>query len=407
MYDPKYPKRYRLACLVSHPIQYQAPLFRRISAHPEIDLTVLFISDLSMRGYQDPGFRISLKWDVPLLEGYKYFFLPCIGRRDQISFWRPFTIGLKHHLANRKFDALWLHGYAHHVNIRALIIAKSLGVKVLLRGESNLISHPRSWFKKWFKKSIFPEFFKLIDGFLAIGSLNKQYYMHYNVPENRIFWMPYAVDNDFFQSEVEGFHPYREQLRIDLGLQPGRPIILFASKFMPRKRARDLLEAYIRLSPNGSQEPRPYLIFVGDGEQRNELEFRLKKIKWNSVKFLGFKNQTELPSYYDLCDVFVLPSEHEPWGLVVNEVMNAGKAIIVSDQVGCGPDLVREGKNGFTFPVGNIESLSEKLRQITNDPQLMQRMGEASRRIISTWNFEADIEGLLHALNSILKKQKS
>ncbi len=350
---------------------------------------------------------MSIKWDIPLLDGYKYIFLPCIGGRHQLSFWRPFVFGLRHHLNEGKFDALWLHGYAHQANLRALLIAKSLGLKVLLRGESHLMSHHRSPMKIWLKKVSFPKLFKLIDGFLAIGSLNKQYYLHYNVPNNRIFWMPYAVDNDFFQKRVEQSRPYRERLRLELGLKLDRPIILFASKLTQRKRARDLLEAYVRLSPDGSQEPRAYLIFIGDGEQRLELESRVKSLGWSSIKLLGFKNQSELPLYYDLCDVFVLPSEYEPWGLVVNEVMNAGKAIILSDHVGCGPDLLRDGENGFVFPVGNIDLLAERLKRIIYTPQLMQRMGEASRKIIATWNFEADVHGLRQALNYTVNNPNS
>ena len=64
------------------------------------------------------------------------------------------------------------------------------------------------------------------------------------------------------------------------------------------------------------------------------------------VRFLGFRNQSEMPAFYDLCDLFVLPSHFEPWGLVINEAMNAGKPVIVSDCVGAAPDLVQTGRNG-------------------------------------------------------------
>ena len=73
-------RRVRLAYLVSHPIQYQVPLLRRIAKEPDIDLTVLFGSDFSVRGYEDKGFGVAVKWDVPLLDGYKYEFLPALAR---------------------------------------------------------------------------------------------------------------------------------------------------------------------------------------------------------------------------------------------------------------------------------------------------------------------------------------
>jgi hypothetical protein len=130
---------YRLACLVSHPIQYQAPLFRYIAAHPGVHLTVFFLSDMSVQEYRDPGFHIDVRWDVPLLDGYRHLFLPCAGRSDRLSFLRPLTQGLWRHLKRGDFDALWVHGYAHQALLRAVLIAKRLGIKILMRGESHML----------------------------------------------------------------------------------------------------------------------------------------------------------------------------------------------------------------------------------------------------------------------------
>jgi glycosyltransferase involved in cell wall biosynthesis len=257
------------------------------------------------------------------------------------------------------------------------------------------------------KKAVLPRFFRLIDGFLAIGTLNRAYYGRYRVPARKIFAMPYAVDNEFFREKAREARVFRGALRAELGLDPGRPVILYASKLQRRKRPGDLLEAYVRLSPDGVQEPFPYLIFVGDGEERSRLEQRVRELGWRSVRFLGFKSQNELPRYYDLCDVFVLPSEREPWGLVVNEVMNAGKPVIVSDQVGCGPDLVRHGENGFVIPVGDVDALARRLRELTLDAERAREMGEASLQIIAGWDFEADLEGLLQALEYTVGADRS
>jgi glycosyltransferase involved in cell wall biosynthesis len=393
---------FRVAYIVSHPIQYQAPLLRRIAACPEIDLTVFFMSDLSVRGYRDPGFGTRVRWDVPLLDGYRYEFLPALGPRDRLSFWWPLSRRLRHFLRSGRFDVLWVHGYSHNVTLRAILWAKFLGMKVLLRGESHLMSETPSPAKRRLKKAVLPGLFRLIDGFLAIGTLNREHYVHYGVPEHKIFMMPYAVDNEFFQKRAGEARMCREQLRAEPGLDPGRPVILYASKLQRRKRPGDLLEAYVKLSPNGTMEPRPYLLFVGDGEERHGLEQRVRRLGWRSILFLGFKTQSELPRYYDLCDVFVLPSAHEPWGLVVNEAMNAAKPIVVSDQVGCAPDLVRDGVNGFVFPAGDIGALAERLRRLTEDPELARRMGEESLRIIDKWNFDADVQGLLEALDYVV-----
>jgi glycosyltransferase involved in cell wall biosynthesis len=171
------------------------------------------------------------------------------------------------------------------------------------------------------------------------------------------------------------------------------------------KRGADLLEAYIRMSPDQVQEPHPYLVFIGDGDQRQSLEGRAGALPWNSIKFLGFKNQTELPGYYDLCDALVLPSVFEPWGLVINEAMNAGRAVVVSDQVGCGPDLVRPGENGDVFPAGDIAGLRQALVNLLGDPGRCRAMGQRSLEIIATWGLEEDVAGLNQALAAVTRKK--
>ena len=123
------------------------------------------------------------------------------------------------------------------------------------------------------------------------------------------------------------------------------------------------------------------------------------------MRFLGFKNQTELPAYYDLCDVFVLPSVYEPWGLVVNEVMNAGRAVIVSDQVGCGPDLVKPGENGYIFTAGDIAGLGWALHNVLNDQQKCRALGRKSLEIIDKWGIEEDVAGLKAALAGVMQNQ--
>ncbi len=393
----------RVAYLVSHPIQYQAPLLRYIVAHSEIELTAFFLSDFSLKSYRDEGFGTAVEWDVPLLEGYPSEVLPALGDSQRLTALRPFVYDLGRRLRADRFDALWMHGYAHQANLRAMTIAKSRGIKVLVRAESQMGAAAGSSSLRRIKAPILRRLFGAMDAFLSIGSLNAAYYRHYGVPDAKIFSVPYAVDNAFFQRQARLAQLGREDLRRDLGLASGRPIILYASKFLPRKRAGDLLEAYLRLSPDGRQEPVPYLLFVGDGEQRPALEQRAKESGWSSIRFLGFKNQTDLPRLFDLCDVFVLPSETEPWGLIVNEVMNAARPVIVTDQVGAAPDLVRDGENGYIVPVSDTEALARRLQDIAGDPDKARRMGQRSLEIIQGWGFQEDLMGLRLALQATVE----
>jgi glycosyltransferase involved in cell wall biosynthesis len=395
-------RKIRLAYLVTHPIQYQAPLLRRISEEPSIDLTVFFCSDVSVKKFAAPGFGEVIEWDVPLLDGYRHEFLPAMGGTDRVSFWRPFNYGLARRLKEGRFDVLWVHGYARWFHWVAMVTAKRLGVKVLMRDEATQISTRRGLTKRIAKRLFFLGLKMVCDGFLVIGALNRDYYYQFGVEEEKIFLVPYAVDNAFFQARADISAVTREELRTAFGLEREKPVILYAGKMTNRKRASTLLEAYVRLSPDGRTEPNPYLLYIGDGEMRGVLEKRASELGWNSIKFLGFKNQTDLPRYYSLCDVFVLPSVREPWGLTVNEAMNAGRAVIVSDQAGCSPDLVKNGENGYVFKVGNVDDLYNALHKVLGNPDQCRAMGQKSLEIINKWGFEEDVVGLKKAIDYIM-----
>lgn len=391
----------KLAYFVSHPIQYQAPLLRRIAADPDIELKVFFYSDFSLHRFKDVEFNQVVEWDVPLVAGYDHEFLECWGSKTQESFFRqPIAKDISKILVDGKFDAVWVHGWSWLCSLQAILAAEKLGIPILLRGETYPFTPSTSSLKLQVKKIFLNWLFQKIAGFLCIGTLNRAFYQSYGIEKARLFSMPYAVDNDFFQKQV--CLEQCELLRRSLDLEPGRPIILYAAKLLPKKRPQDLLAAYRLLSVDGA-EPNPYLVFVGDGELRSSLEDEAKATGWNSIRFLGFRNQSELPNLYALCDVFILPSDFEPWGLAINEVMNAGKAVIVSDRVGCSPDLVIDQKNGRIVPVGDIQVLSEAMRwTIANADWL----GENSLHRIEQWSFKEDLEGLKYALDRIISNTK-
>jgi glycosyltransferase involved in cell wall biosynthesis len=388
----------RLAYFVSHPIQYQAPLLRRIAQEPDIDLTVFFSSDLSVRGYKDSGFGVHVQWDVPLLEGYKYEFLPRIADGDHIGFAKPLNWGIFDRLRKGRFDAVWVFGYRSLASLQAIVAARLLRIPVILRAESNLHDHIRSRAVHAAKRALFAFLHNSVACVVPIGKKNRTYWEHYFGKDFPSFTMPYAVDNDFFQRRAREAAPQRESFRRELGLESGRPVVLYASKLQTRKRCIDLVDAYIRLAPAPGVDPSAYLLIVGDGEERANLEARVRESGLSSIRFLGFRNQSELPRIYDLCDVFVLPSYNETWGLIVNEVMNAGRPVVVTDQVGCQPDLVHDGVNGFVYPAFNVDALSQCLRRLIEDPDLRATMGENSLRIIRQYSFEQDVVALRSAL---------
>ena len=398
-------RRVRLAYLVSHPIQYQAPLLRRIAEETDIDLTVFFGSDFSVQGYLDAGFGVGVKWDVPLLDGYKHEFLPKLRDRGNASFASPVNYGLVRRLRGEggdpAFDALWVHGYSTVNAMQGILTAKALGIPVLLRAESWLGDRGRSGVKLLLKKTFFSGLKQLVDAVLPIGTLNAEYWRYYFGDDVAQFMVPYAVDNGYFAQRARDAEAGRAALQAELELDPARPVILFAGKLQPRKHCDHLMEAYALLAPAAGEEPHAYLVIVGDGEERAALERQAAATGLRNIRFCGFRNQSELPRFFDLATVFVLPSRHEPWGLIVNEVMNAARAVIVSDDVGAAPDLIEDGVNGYVYPVGDVDALARALLRVLEIPGNAEAMGQRAFERIQSWSFEEDVQGLRRALEHV------
>lgn len=391
-------KRVKVAYLVSHPIQYQAPLLRRIAQDRDIELTVFFGSNFSVREYVDKGFGADVKWDVSLLDGYCHEFLPAVWDKGRTGPMTQLSYGIFRRLQAGGFDVLWVHGYSTLNALQGMLISKALGISVLLRAESWLADRQRGGLKLAIKRLFFEGLKRMVDGVLPIGSLNAAYWREYLGEDFPASLMPYAVDNDYFRAQSRQARASREETLAELRLDPARQVILFASKLQGRKRCEDLLEAYGRFCTGTGAEQQPYLVIVGDGEEREALERRATEIGLDGVRFCGFRNQSELPRFFDIASVFVLPSRHEPWGLIVNEVMNAGRAVIVTDEVGCQPDLITDGVEGCVYPAGDVAALTAALRRVLATPETAEAMGQRGLERIKSWSFEEDVRGLRQAI---------
>jgi len=358
-----------------------------------------------VQGYRDAGFGVGVKWDVPLLDGYKHEFLPKLRDRGTVSVTSPLNYGIVSRLRGRggdpAFDALWVHGYATVNAMHGIAAAKALGIPVLLRAESWLGDRGRSGVKLALKKPFFGVLKRMVDGVLPIGTLNAEYWRTYFGDDVAQFPMPYAVDNGYFAKRAQEAAAERTTLQAELGLDPAQAVILFAGKLQPRKHCDHLIEAYARLVRRSGEEPQAALVIVGDGEERAALEQQAAATGLRNIRFCGFHNQSELPRFFDLATVFVLPSRHEPWGLIVNEAMNAARPAIVSDDVGCAADLIDDGVNGCIYPVGDVGAMADALSRVLETPGNAEAMGRRAFERIQRWSFEEDVQGLRRALAQV------
>lgn len=390
----------RVAYFLTHPIQYQSPLIRRLSALDGVSLHVFYSTDNTSRSYYDPGYERQVEWGVPLLEGYKHTVL----NRETVTGTRSRQVAVfKEQIENAVpeggADAFWLHGWSSPFVVAAWKVARERGVPIMLRGETSLQSLRWGELGGGLHRAFYRRAFREVSVFLAMGTLNRGLYEEYDVPPERIIDMPHAVDNIFFQQRVAEARPAREKLRASLNLPSDALVLLFCGRLAEEKDVITLIRAAAGV--RGEVKHRLAVLLVGDGPLREELTRSADEIAPGMVFFTGFRNQPGLPALYDLADIFVLPSLFETWGLVVNEAMNASKPIIVSDRVGCHADLVHVGKNGDVFRAGNVEHLKEKLRPWLENKVMRERGGRSSLEIINGWGLDADAAAFSRAVKLV------
>lgn len=393
------PRPFRLAVVNSHPIQYFAPLYASLNQDPALRVTALYCSDVSLRGGQDRGFGQAVKWDVDLLGGYESVFLGDRAReRVPQGFWSLVCPEVWREVRSGRYDAIWLHGYAYAVDLLALVAAKTRGLPVFYRSETHLGLQRRGW-KRRLRDGVLAIGARFVDRFLAIGTANRDYYKSLGVADDRIVDVPYTVDNERFIAAADLTDAERSAVRQKFGLPADRPVVLFASKLIPRKHPDDLIRAIAKLKSEGIEAS---LLVVGSGEMETTLKAQVVEYNLTGlVSFGGFVNQAELPKVYAASDVFVLPAENEPWGLIVNEVMCAGIPVIVAAEVGCVPDLVRDGQNGLLFKAGDVQALAASLRRLlTNQPE-RETMGRQGLQMIREWSYERCRRGILAAAKGV------
>lgn len=374
----------RLGFLVSHPIQYYAPIFRELAKL--CDLTVFFAHRQTAAGQARAGYGVAFEWDVDLLSGYDSRFLANVARQPSTdAFAGCDTPDIAREIAQGGFDAFVVPGWGLRSYLQALRACRRARVPVLVRGDSQLASQ-RGGAVRLAKALIFPRFLKRFDGCLYVGRRNREYLEHYGVPPDRLFFSPHCVDNEAFGRASDA----ARRTRPAPGEDPPRRRILFVGKLVESKRPLDLLRAAAQIRGHGG---RIDVVFAGAGEAEAGLE-RAAADARIAATFHGFVNQSELPAVYAAADVIVSPSI-ETWGLVVNEAMACGVPAVVSDAVGCGPDLIEPGRTGMVFPLGDIPALARAIEAVLAFDPARTREAIAARMAVYSPNRTA--QGIMEA----------
>lgn len=390
----------RLAVVSFGPVPNQVPVWRELANRPDLAVKVFYATkERFIHSDRQQAFTNTDPWDIDLLSGYDHEVLrnrskPWLNWRFRYS-----CPDIAHHLQQgilrEPFDALVLIGKEFSFYWQSLRAATKYAIPVLYMADTPPDKTQRA--KRALAHIHRRQFYGKMSAFL-IGSRDQyDYYKRFGIPTSSMFWAPVCVDNDHFQRQAKRLQAQRADLRRSLGFDSKTRVVTFVGRFSPDKRPMDLLKAYQVLEDRGDYG----LLFVGDGAMLTECRAYANHAGLENVRFVGFKNLSEISEMYAAADCLVIPSTHETWGLVVNEAMNFSLPVIASTAVGAAPDLVLSGKTGFQFPVGNTSALAKRIARVFQDPHQRALMAIGSRELISEYSVHARVEGILQALATI------
>ena len=368
---------------------YRIPLFNALNRHPNVDLHLIFLAET------DPELR---QWQVYKNEiNFSYEVLPSYRKRIR-GHNALFNRGVARSLSVAKPDAILCGGYNYLASWQALRWARKRGVPFLLWSESNLQDmRAGSRFIEFLKR----EFLRRCSGFVVPGRSALEYLRAHGIKESDIFKAVNAVDNDRFSRAAAVAQENAVQLRSELSL-PTR-YFLFVGRLVREKGIFELLAAYASLEEDLRADVG--LVFVGDGPSRSALEAEAASVARGVIKFVGFAHQEQLPAYYTLAEMLVLPTYTDTWGLVVNEAMACGLPVILSEAAGCAADLLTQDWNGQIIPTRNVAALASAMRDLASRPDRCAAMGLNSRSRIAAYSPQEWSEGVARSVEASRMKR--
>jgi glycosyltransferase involved in cell wall biosynthesis len=381
--------------IASHPVQYESPILRLLEQDTRVESEVAYCSLQGAEAGIDPDFGVEVKWDIPLLDGYKWSLIrnrswaPRIG-----SFFGLLNTGIWSKIRRGNFDAVViLTGYVYATFWIAVIAAKLSGVPVLFGTDATSLQ-PRDG-KRWkiaIKKRLLPAIFRLADIVIIPSEAGRQFILRMGISDSRIVLTPFVVDNAWWRQRASEVN--RSEVRRQWGIPEDALVVLFCAKLQPWKRPDDVLRAFAKANVAGT-----YLVFAGDGSMRAGLEAEAKELGISErTRFLGFVNQTGLPPVYRSADLFAMPSEYDPCPVVVCEAMLCGCPVILSDEVRGRFDLVNEGRTGFIYPCGNVDAMAKTLAAILSDRAKLAELSRAAVARMETWSPRDHVDALVMAV---------
>ena len=394
--------RLRVLAIASHPVQYAVPAFRLMAQHPRLDFQVAYCSLRGAEAGYDPEFGATVKWDVPLLDGYSWTHISNrrVSDDDFLGLCNP---GLWPLIRGGNFDAILCYASYRTYSFWIAYVAAKLSGTAFLFGTDTTTLTPldqRMW-KRQVKRLAWPLLFRLADQVIVPSSGTRDLMASLGIPQNRVALTPYCVDNDWWTQRAKEVD--RDAVRAKWGATRETVVVLFCAKLQPWKRPSDLLSAFAKAGASNA-----ILVFAGDGPLRSALEAQAASLGVRDrVRFPGFFNQTQLPEVYTAADLLVLPSLYDAFGVVVNESMLCGCPVAASSHVGAARDLIAPVCPEFIFPCGDIDALAAILSNAVRDPVRLRAIGRRAIEHMRTWTPQRNVSATLEAIErSVLRRSR-
>jgi glycosyltransferase involved in cell wall biosynthesis len=337
----------RVVVVSPEPTPYRAPLFDRIGARSDIDLTVVYAA----RTVAGRTWSVRPRHRAEFLFGVR---VPGVGRLLRHDY--PVTPGLTRALRRARPDVVVVSGWSTFAAQRALAWCRTHRVPYVLLVESHDLG-PRAGWRRAVKGAVVPRIVRGAANVLVVGSAARASVVARGAAPQRVRVFANTVDVAHWIERADRLSPAPHDDVLVLSV--GRPV--------PEKGFDVLAEACARAGT------------------------RLETIT-------GGLDEEELARRYAQADVFVLLSRHEPWGVVVNEAAASGLPLVLSDRVGAAYDLLRDGENGFLVPADEVEAAADAIHKLAQDPELRLRMGRRSRELVRGWGYEPSVENFVAAV---------
>jgi len=353
----------------SHPVQYRAPLYRELELLAPGSFHVFYATDISLRGNPDKGFGQRIAWDESLLEGYPNTVLNSERGEPLRGFLSLTGHGISNIFRQYSLTAVLQTQYLYAYDFEVLWQARRRGLPIWIRQETQDNALPRSAFKGFLRSLAYRLLYTQVSHAFPIGELNREHLLSHGIPASRMTPAPYCTPDRFAGMEESEQAAMRSSCRLALGVKESAAVIGFFGKLIPKKDPALILEA-LTMMPD-SQLKNIEVLFVGSGELETELRARVALLeeKGVSVHFAGFINQSRIASYYSSTDIMVLPSRRmgETWGLVVNEALQAGCSVAISEAAGCAVEF-GQLPHVTVFPAGDATALSDCIYRLIQSP---------------------------------------